>query len=94
MTKTTSKIRFKAKLLRPAEAAKDSSWTFLLLPDNASGKLPTRSMTTVEGTINGYPFRARLEPDGQKNHWLKVNKKMREAAGAEVRDVVSLEIMS
>jgi hypothetical protein len=51
-------------------------------------------MTTVEGTINGCPFRATLEPDGQKSHWLKVNKKTREAAGAEVGDVVSLEIMS
>src|SRR5262245_25318267 len=94
MTRTTSKIRFKAKLLRPAEAAKGGSWTFLVLPGNASAKLPTRGMTAVAGTINGHPFRATLEPDGQKSHWLKVNKKMREAAGAEVGDVVALEIMS
>ena len=94
MTNSASKIRFKAKLLRPAEAARGSSWTFLLLPGNASAKLPTRGMTTVEGTINGHPFRATLEPDGEKSHWLKVNRKMREAAGAEAGDVVSLEIMS
>src|SRR5262249_5457734 len=94
MSKTTPKIRFKAKLLRPAEAAKGSSWTFLVLPGNASAMLPTRGRTTVEGTINGYPFRATLEPDSQKSHWLKVNKKMREAAGAEVGDVVLLEILS
>jgi hypothetical protein len=94
MTKTTSKIRFKSKLLRPAETAKGSSWTFLVLPGSASAKLPTRGMTTVEGTINGYPFQATLEPDGQKSHWLKVNRKLREAAGAEAGDVVSLEIMS
>jgi hypothetical protein len=94
MTKTTSKIRFKAKLLRPAEAAKGSSWTFLVLPGNASAKLPTRGMTTVEGTINGYPFQATLEPDGQKSHWLKVTRKMRETTGAEAGDKVSLEIMS
>jgi hypothetical protein len=94
MTKTASKIRFKARLLRPAERAKGSSWSFLVLPKDASAKLPTRGMTTVEGTINGYSFRATLEPDGQKSHWLKVDKKMREAAGAEVGDVVPLEIMS
>jgi hypothetical protein len=94
MTKTAPKIRFKAKLLRPAQTAKGSSWTFLVLPGNASAMLPTRGMTTVEGTINGYPFRATLEPDGQRSHWLKVNKKMREAAGAEVGDVVALEIMA
>ena len=51
-------------------------------------------MTTVEGIISGHPFRAMLEPDGQKSHWLKVNKKMRKAAGAEIGDVVPLEILS
>jgi hypothetical protein len=94
MTRTISKIRFNAKLLRPAETAKGSSWAFLSLPKDASAKLPTRGMTTVGGTINGYPFRATLEPDGQKSHWLKVDRKMRKAAGAEVGDVVALEIMS
>ncbi|MGC2032587.1 MAG: YdeI/OmpD-associated family protein [Steroidobacteraceae bacterium] len=94
MTKTTSNIRFEAKLLRPAEPPKESSWTFLILPKDASAKLPTRGMTTVEGIINGHPFRATLEPDGKKSHWLKVHKKVREAAGAEVGDVVPLEILS
>jgi hypothetical protein len=94
MTKAASKIRFKAKLLRPAAAAKGGSWAFLILPGDASAKLPTRGMTTVEGTIDGYPFRATLEPDGQRSHWLKVTRKMREAAGANVGDVVTLEITS
>jgi hypothetical protein len=94
MTKATSNIRFKAKLLQPAEPQKESSWTFLILPKAASAKLPTRGMTTVDGIINGHAFRATLEPDGHKSHWLKVNKALREAAGAEVGDVVPLEILS
>ncbi len=94
MTRIASKIGFKARLLRPAASEKGGSWTFLLLPKSASAKLPTRGMTTVEGTINGYQFRATLEPDGQKSHWLKVNRKMREAAGADVGDLVTLEIIS
>src|SRR5580704_7200465 len=94
MIKTRSNIRFKAKLLRPAEPPKSGSWTFLILPKDASAKLPTRAMTTVNGSINRHPFRATLEPDGQKSHWLKVNKKMCEASGAKVGDVVSLEIVS
>ena len=89
MTKT---IRFKAKLLRPAESAKDGSWTFLTLPKNASAKLPSRGMTAVEGTINGFPFQATLAPDGQKSHWLKVYRKLCEAAGAQAGDIVTLEI--
>ena len=93
MTKTTSKIRFAAKLLRPAATAKADSWTFLVLPKDASAKLPSRGMTTVEGTINGFPFRATLEPDGQKSHWLKVDRKLREAAGADAGDEVTLELV-
>ena len=92
MTRTASKIRFSAKLFRPAATAKAGSCTFLTLPKSASAKLPSRGMTAVEGTINGFPFRATLEPDGQKSHWLKVDRKMRDAAGADAGDVVTLEI--
>jgi bacteriocin resistance YdeI/OmpD-like protein/uncharacterized protein DUF1905 len=94
MTKSTSKIRFNAKLVRPAEAVKGDSWTFLTLPKNASAKLPSRGMTTVEGTINGISFRATLEPDGQKSHWLKVDRKLSKAAGADSGDEVTLELAS
>ena len=92
MTKTASKIRVTAKLLQPAAPAKGDSWTFLTLPKDASAKLPSRGMTTVEGTINGFPFRATLEPDGQKSHWLKVNQKLSKAAGADAGDEVTLEL--
>jgi len=92
MNKTASKVRFRAKLLRPAATAKAGSWAFLTLPKDASAKLPSRGMTTVEGTINGFPFRATLEPDGQKSHWLKVDRKLSEAVGADAGDVVTLEI--
>jgi Bacteriocin-protection, YdeI or OmpD-Associated/Domain of unknown function (DUF1905) len=92
MTKTASKICFKAKLLRPAATGKNESWMFLVLPKNASAKLPSRGMAAVEGTINGFRFQATLEPDGQKSHWLKVDRKLREAAAAEAGDVVTLEI--
>jgi len=55
MTKTASKIRFRAKLFRPAATAKVGSWTFLTLPKNASAKLTSRGIVAVEGTINGFP---------------------------------------
>jgi hypothetical protein len=90
--KSRSLIRFKTQLLRPAESAPGDSWTFLILPKNASAKLPTRSMTSVEGTLNGAPFEATLEPDGAGSHWLRVDRGLREAARAEVGDLVELEI--
>jgi hypothetical protein len=92
MIKTTSKIRFKAKLCRPAATANAASWTFLTLPKKASARLPSRGMTTVEGTINGSPFRATLEPDGEGSHWLKVDRKLRVAIGANANDIITLEI--
>lgn len=91
-SKAASKIRFSATLLRPKAMAKVVSWTFLTLPKEASAMLPSRSMTSVEGTFNSLAFQATLEPDGQGGHWLKVDRKMREAAGAEAGDVVTLEI--
>jgi hypothetical protein len=89
--KTTSPvIRFKAKLLRP-EAGK-GGWSFLVLPKGASAKLSTRGQAAVAGTVNGAPFKAVLDPDGQGSHWLKVAKKLREAARTAEGDVVALEI--
>jgi hypothetical protein len=99
MNKTS--IRFKAKLFRPAmeparpradQGEKAGSWTFLVVPKNASAKLPSRGMTAIEGTLNGVAFQATLEPDGQKSHWLKVDRKLSEAARADAGDVVTLEI--
>ncbi len=84
-------IRFKAKLLRPA-SPKGAAWSFLVLPAKASGKLPTRSMTTVDGFIDGHRFQATLEPDGAGSHWLKVSRALREAAGVDVGDTVELDI--
>ena len=91
MSKSATRIRFKAKLLLPTSAGKDTSWTFMTLPKTASAKLPSRGMTTVEGTLNGFPFQATLEPDGQNGHWLKISRKLREASGAIVGDVVALD---
>ena len=41
-----------------AEPPKGRSWTFLILPKDASAKLPTRGMTTVEDLISSQ----RLDP--------------------------------
>jgi len=87
-----STIRFKAKLFRPDATAKIGSWAVLTLSKNASAMLPSRGITMVEGTINSIPFRAALEPNGKGSHWLRVNKTMRDAAGADAGDTVAVEI--
>ena len=81
-----STIRFEAELFNIG------SWTLLSLPKSASTELPSRGMTMVEGTINGFPFKAPLEPDGKGSHWFRVDNLMPEAARAKAGDTVMLEI--
>ncbi|MBB6598071.1 YdeI/OmpD-associated family protein [Luteimonas sp. MC1825] len=92
MAKTApAPVRFKAVLRRPLQP-KGATWAFLVLPEDASARLPTRSQVTVEGTLAAAPFQATLEPDGQGSHWLKVEKGLLEAAGAQPGDTVVLDV--
>lgn len=90
-TAATTPIRFKARLLRPAEPA-GADWTFFVLAAASSDKLPTRSQVSVEGTVGGRPFQATLEPDGAGSHWLKVEPALARAAGVTAGDTVAVEM--
>jgi hypothetical protein len=92
LRKIDSTIRFSAGLARPKTTEKVASWTLLTLPKNASAKLPSRGPTMIEGTINAFPFRAALEPDGKGSHQLKVNQVMHDAADAGAGNTVTVEI--
>lgn len=93
LQKPVTGIRFTATLLSPMPmTSKAASWTFLILPTEASRKLPSRGMVSVEGMFNGSPFRSTLSPDGKGGHWLKVNRKLQVASGASVGDVITLDI--
>lgn len=85
-------VRFEAKLLCPARPGDGEAWAFVVLPKSASETLPRRGRTTVEGKLNGQPFQATLEPDGQKSHWLKVDQPLLEAANARPGDTVAVEV--
>lgn len=93
MTPDNKKFRFNAKLHRPAQSGKDAPLAFVILPKDASEKLPRRGRTTVSGTINEHHFQATLEPDGQLSHWLSVDKAMLKASGASIGETASFEIM-
>jgi hypothetical protein len=84
--------RFEAPLLRPAKPDGDAPWAFVILPDEVSGTLPRRGRTSIDGTINGTPFRAMLEPDGNLGHWLRIDAAMMAAAGADFGDVAVFEV--
>lgn len=91
MAKSPAPVRFQAPLLHPAQP-RNASWSFLLLPAQASARLPSRGLVTVAGTLAGVPFQATLQPDGQGSHWLNVERTLREAAGVAPGDSVELVI--
>lgn len=94
MSREETRSRFNARLLQPRDPGSGDSWAFVVLPLDASAKLPRRGRTTIEGTVNARAFTALLEPDGRKSHWLRIDKELLEAAGATVADVARFEIIS
>ena len=89
---TADTSQFQTTLFRPVTLDGKARWSFVVLPRAVSEKLPRRGRTTVEGTINGCPFQATLEPDGKLSHWLKVSEELRDAAKANIGDMVQVEI--
>ena len=89
MAKIAIQTRFIAKLCRPSEGG---DWTFLRLPQDASDQMPARSMVSIEGTMNGFPFAATLQPDNEGGHWLKVEAAWSEGAQVGVGDEVEFVI--
>src|SRR6266853_2834255 len=69
-------------------------WTMLRLPEKASGKLPSRGQVAVQGTINGHRFQAVLEPDGNFGHWMRIDRKLQQAAALSAGATATLEIES
>ena len=81
-------INFKTKL------SQIGSWTVLELPKEESLKLPSRGMTYVTGTINGFPLQTVLDPDGKGSHWFKIDDAMMSSIKAKVGDMVTIDIVS
>ena len=67
-------------------------WTILRLPEEASGRLPSRGQVAVQGTINGHGFQTVVEPDGYLGHWMRIDGKLQRAAAVGAGDTATLEI--
>jgi hypothetical protein len=85
-------IQFEAAVVQLDPAYGYGPQTVIMLPKNASDKLPSRGMSMIKGTMNGSPFQAVLEPDGEGSHWFKVNSAMREATKVAVGDMISFVV--
>ena len=83
---TNPTIRFTAAL----RASKGRA--ILQLSEAASRKLPSRGQVAVQGSINGYTFRTVLEPDGNRGHWMNVDKSLQRVAGVSADDTATVEV--
>ena len=63
----------------------------LRLPAAASKKLPSRGQVAVRGTLEGKDFETVIEPDGEFGHWMRVDGKLKNAAGPGDEVVVDVE---
>jgi hypothetical protein len=79
------KLEFTVKL----EGQDGSSVAWLNAPFDVVRIFGTRARVPVRGTINGFPFRTSLMPMGGC-HGMAVNKTMRDGAGVEAGDTVSV----
>ena len=94
MSRQDTKSEFKARLHRPKHPGDGGKWAFIVLPHSSSEKLPRRGRTSVTGAINGHKFKALLEPDGQKSHWLKIDEDLLRKAGLKTGENAQFEIMA
>lgn len=69
--------------------------TLVRLPEDASGRLPSRGQVAVKGTIGGHAFRTVVEPDGRRGHWIRVDRVLQQVAGVGPGDTaeLALEVM-
>lgn len=92
MTQTDTHSEFDAPLLCPRVQGDEPGWAFVILPADVSARLPRRGRTSIEGTVNGQAFTATLEPDGLKSHWLRLDARLLNKAGAQVGEQVHFDI--
>lgn len=63
---------------------------FFRAPFDAQKLFGTRARVAVKGTINGFPFRSSIFPEGGGTHYMVVNREVREGAGVKGGDTVSV----
>ena len=80
---------FRAVLERPDAAG---AWTFVRVPFDVQEVFGSRARVAVKGSVNGVAIRSSLMPQGDGRHILVVNKSIREQAGAEAGDAITVTL--
>jgi hypothetical protein len=83
------KRKFEAKLQGKGPG---TAWTFLPIPFDVQKAFGSKARVPVMGTINGFPFRNSLMPEGDGTHSMMVNKELQKGARATAGDTVAVVI--
>jgi Domain of unknown function (DUF1905)/Bacteriocin-protection, YdeI or OmpD-Associated len=83
------KQKFEAKLQGKGPG---NAWTFLPIPFDVQKAFGSKARVPVVGTINGFPFRNSLMPEGDGTHSMMVNKELQKGAGATAGETVAVVI--
>ena len=68
------------------------TWARIFVPFDVQHVFGTKSRVAVMGTLNGFPFRSSLFPDGDGRHYLYINRGLREGANAKPGELVRVEL--
>jgi hypothetical protein len=79
--------KFKAKLVAIGPAG---AWTIMRVPFNVAEVFATKARVPVIGTMNGFPFRNSLMPEGNGTHRMMVGNELQAGAKARAGDAVSV----
>ncbi len=82
-----SKQSFKARL---ESQGPKGAWTYVRLPFDVEDAWGSRARVSVRGTMNGFPFRSSVFPDGKGGHHMMVNKTMKAGAKADAGNTVAM----
>ena len=66
------------------------AWAYLPIPFNVEKAFGKKSMVLVVGTMNGFPFRNSLMPEGDGTHLMAVSKELRAGAKAVAGEMVKV----
>lgn len=80
--------RFKAKIQRGGEG---DAWMVLMVPRAISEALGSRGRISVVGSVNGFPIKASLFPNGNGTYHM-MNKTTQKGAKAIEGSVVTVEL--
>ena len=83
------KRKFQARLMSKGPKG---AWTYLPIPFDVQKVFGSKARVSVSGTINGFPFRNSLMPEGDGTHSMMVGKQLQVGADARAGDLVQVSL--